>query len=93
MAKSTAFLDYKLEHMNKELDGRLTYRRGAPRCLNRGRPVGLGRPAWVVCCSSGLRFSSSTLIFTLMFCDIVLHGLHRPNSLVHSFACIIGPST
>jgi hypothetical protein len=23
----------------------------------------------------------------------VLHELHRPNTLVHSFSCIIGPST
>jgi hypothetical protein len=36
MAKSKVVLDYKLEHMNKELDARLTCRRGAPRCLNRG---------------------------------------------------------
>jgi hypothetical protein len=29
MAKSKVVLDYKLEHTNKELDERLTYRRGA----------------------------------------------------------------
>jgi hypothetical protein len=27
------------------------------------------------------------------FCACVLNKLHRPNSLIHSFACIIGPST
>jgi hypothetical protein len=36
MAKSKVVLDYKLEHTNKELDGRLTYRRGAPGCFWRG---------------------------------------------------------
>jgi hypothetical protein len=31
--KSKVVLNYKLEHMNKELDGRLTCRRGAPECF------------------------------------------------------------
>jgi hypothetical protein len=65
MAKSKVVLDYKLEHTNKELDGRLTCRRGAPGCLNRGRPAGLGRLAWVAFCPSWLWFSSSTLILAL----------------------------
>jgi hypothetical protein len=47
MAKSKVVLDYKLEHTNRELDGRLTCPRGAPWCLNRGQagrlgPTGLG---------------------------------------------------
>jgi hypothetical protein len=33
MAKSKVVLDYKLEHTNKELYGRLTYRRGATGCF------------------------------------------------------------
>jgi hypothetical protein len=33
MAKSKVVLDCKLEHTNKELDGRLTCRRGAPECF------------------------------------------------------------
>jgi hypothetical protein len=78
MAKYKAAMDYKVEHMNKELDGRLTCRRGAPGCLNRGWPAVLDRPAWVACCSSRLRFSSSTLIFTFMLCERMLHGLHHP---------------
>jgi hypothetical protein len=32
-AKSKVVLDYKLKHTNKELDERLTYRRGAPGCF------------------------------------------------------------
>jgi hypothetical protein len=31
--KSKVVLDYKLEHMNKELDERLTYQSGAPGCF------------------------------------------------------------
>jgi hypothetical protein len=47
MAKSKVNLDYKLEHTNKKLDGRLTCRRRAPGCLNRGEagwpgPTSLG---------------------------------------------------
>jgi hypothetical protein len=34
MSKSKVVLE--LEHTNKELDGRLNCRRGAPGCLNRG---------------------------------------------------------
>jgi hypothetical protein len=43
MAKSNVVLDYKLEHTNRELDGRLIYQRGAIGCLNRGEA---GRPRW-----------------------------------------------
>jgi hypothetical protein len=47
MSKSKVVLDYKLKHMNKELDERLTCRRGAPGGLRRGEvgrpgPTGLG---------------------------------------------------
>jgi hypothetical protein len=42
MAKSKVVLDYKLKHTNKELDGRLTCRRGAPGALNRGEVGQLG---------------------------------------------------
>jgi hypothetical protein len=33
MAKSKVVLDYKLEHTNKELDGRLTCQMGTPECF------------------------------------------------------------
>jgi hypothetical protein len=56
-------------------------------------PAGLGRPTWVAPCPSLARFSSSTIISLCDLCARVLHLLHRPNALVHSFACIIGPST
>jgi hypothetical protein len=36
MTNSKVVLDYKLQQTNKELDGILTCRRGAPGCLNRG---------------------------------------------------------
>jgi hypothetical protein len=42
MAKSKVVLDYKLEHMNKELHEQLTCRRRAPECLNRGEAGRLG---------------------------------------------------
>jgi hypothetical protein len=93
MAKSKVVLDYKLKHTNKELDGRLTCRRGAPGALNRGEagrpgPTGLGASTLLLAW-----FFSSTLIFALLLCDYGSTGLHCPNSLVHFFACIIGPST
>jgi hypothetical protein len=62
MAKFKVVPDYKLEHTNKEMDGRL---------------------------SSLLllaRFFSSALI-------LLRDRVHLPNVLVHSFACIIIPST
>jgi hypothetical protein len=65
MAKSKVVLDYKLEHTNKELDGRLT------------SLLLLGR------------FFSSALMLALLLRDRV----HLPNVPVHSFACIIAPST
>jgi hypothetical protein len=65
MAKSKVVPDYKLEHMNKEVDGRLT---------------SLLLLAW---------FFSSVLMLALLLRDRV----HLPNVLVHSFACIIAPST
>jgi hypothetical protein len=64
MAKSKVVPDYKLEHTNKELDGRLTSL----------------LLAW---------FFSSALMLALLLHDRV----HLPNVLVHSFACIIAPST
>jgi hypothetical protein len=36
MAKCKVVLDYKLEHMNRDLDEQLTCRRRAPGCLNKG---------------------------------------------------------
>jgi hypothetical protein len=61
MSKSKVVLDYKLEHTNKELDGRLT---------------SLLLLAW---------FFSSALLLP--------DRVHLPNVLVHSFTCIIIPST
>jgi hypothetical protein len=63
MAKSKVVMNYKLEHTNKEMDGRLT--------------------------SPLARFFSSALMLALFLRDRV----HLPNVLVHSFACIIAPST
>jgi hypothetical protein len=65
MAKSKVVLDYKLEHTNRELNERLTCRRGAPGCLHRGEagqlgPTGLGGFVPFLA-----RFSSSILIFAL----------------------------
>jgi hypothetical protein len=65
MAKSKVVPDYKLEHTNKELDGRLT--------------------SLLLLA----RFFSSALLLALLLRDRV----HLPNVLVHSFACIIAPST
>jgi hypothetical protein len=72
MAKSKVVLDYKLEHTNKELDGRLTCQRGESGCLNTGRPPGLGRPAWGPPHSSKLDFSlahSSLLCCFVTMCS------------------------
>jgi hypothetical protein len=63
MAKYKVVPDYKLEHTNKELDGRLT--------------------SLLLLA----RFFYSTLMVFLRDC------VHLPNVLVHSFACIIAPST
>jgi hypothetical protein len=57
MAKSKVVTDYKLEHTNKELDGRLIF--------------------------------SSALMLALLLRD----RMHLPNIFVHSFTCIIAPST
>jgi hypothetical protein len=65
MAKSKVVMNYKLEHTNKELDGRLT--------------------SLVLLA----RFFSSALMLALLLRDRV----HLPDILVHSFACIIAPST
>jgi hypothetical protein len=65
MAKSKVVPNYKLEHTNKELDGRLT--------------------SLLLLA----RFFSLALMLALLLCDRV----HLPNVLVHSFACIIAPST
>jgi hypothetical protein len=63
MAKSKVVMNYKLEHTNKKMDGRLT--------------------------SLLARFFSSALMLAMLLRDRV----HLPNVLVHSFACIITPST
>jgi hypothetical protein len=65
MAKSKVVMNYKLEHTNKELDGRLT--------------------SLLLLA----RFFSSALMLALLLRDRV----HLPNVHVHSFACIIIPST
>jgi hypothetical protein len=65
MAKSKVVPDYKLEHTNKELDGRLT--------------------SLLLLA----QFFSSALMLALLLRDRV----HLLNVLVHSFACIITPST
>jgi hypothetical protein len=62
MAKSKVVMNYKLEHTNKELDGRLT--------------------SLLLLA----RFFSSALM-------LLRDRVHLPNVLVHSFACIISPST
>jgi hypothetical protein len=59
MAKSKVVPYYKLEHMNKELDGILT----------------------------------SLLLLARFFSSALRDRVHLPNVLVHSFACIIAPST
>jgi hypothetical protein len=92
MAKSKVVLYYKFEHTNRELDELLTCRRGAPGLLNRGRrPAWADWPGWPRALSSSGFFQHTHLLCD--FCACVLHRLHRPNSLIHSFACIIGPST
>jgi hypothetical protein len=80
MAKSKVVLNYKLEHTNKELDGRLTCRKGSTRVLIKGvgRPACTDRPGAILLCC---------------FVTVCSMGLHLPNILVHSFACIIAPST
>jgi hypothetical protein len=93
MAKSKVVLNYKLEHTNKELDGRLTYRREAPGCFRRGwagRPEPTGPGAL---CSSGLGPSPVRSCLLCCFVTACFTGLHLPNVLIHSFACIIAPST
>jgi hypothetical protein len=62
MAKSKVVMNYKLEHTNKELDGRLT--------------------SLLLLA----RFFSSTLM-------LLRDRVHLPNVLVHSFTCIIAPTT
>jgi hypothetical protein len=58
-AKSKVVPDYKLEHTNKEMDGRLT----------------------------------SLLLLARFFSSTLSDRVYLPNVLVHSFACIIAPST
>jgi hypothetical protein len=69
MVKSKVVMNYKLEHTNKEMDGRLT---------------SLLLLAW---------FFSSALMLLCCFVTACSMGLQLPNVLVHSFACIIAPST
>jgi hypothetical protein len=61
--------------------------------LKSGRLAGLGRPAWVASFPPWLGFPLAWSSSLCDFCACVLHKLHRPSSLIHSFACIIGPST
>jgi hypothetical protein len=51
------------------------------------------RPAWVACCSTWLQFSPAHSMHACCFVITCSTGLHRPNALVHSFACMIDPST
>jgi hypothetical protein len=65
-------------------------RRGAPFIGQAGRPgsTGLG---WF---GPLARLFLPARSFPLRdFLARVLHELHHPNALVHSFSCIIGPST
>jgi hypothetical protein len=78
MANSKVVLDYKLEHTNKELDGRLTCWRGAPGCLNRGEA---GWPGPTVLGSSlplSASIFSSALHASLLLCDRVIHRVSPP---------------
>jgi hypothetical protein len=92
-AKSKMVLDYELKHTTRDWMSDLPDEGEHQRTLKGGRTAGLGRPAWVVCCSSQLRFSP---VHSCLLCSSVTAcflGLHRPNVLVHSFACMIDPST
>jgi hypothetical protein len=64
--------------------------RGVP--YRAGRPAWADRPAWL----RAPPWLGFLLEWSPSLCDLcarVLHLLHRPNALVHCFACIIGPST
>jgi hypothetical protein len=83
----------KLEHTNWGRRGLLACRRwesGAPFIgqAGRPRPTGLG---WFAPLARLFLPARSFLLHD--FLARVLHELHRPNALVHSFSCIIGPST
>jgi hypothetical protein len=52
----------------------------------------VGRPGWLRA-APWLSFFSAWWSLLRDHCARVLHLLHHPNALVHSFACIIGPST
>jgi hypothetical protein len=51
-----------------------------------------GRPGVVLAPLARLFLLARSLLLR-DFLAPVLHELHRPNALVHSFSCIIGPST
>jgi hypothetical protein len=78
MAKSKVVLGYELKHTNKELNERLTCRRGAPGGFKRGEA---GRPGPTSLGASLLLlawFFSSPLMLALLLCDRVLHGVAPP---------------
>jgi hypothetical protein len=77
-AKSKVVLGYELKHTHKELDERLTCRRGAPGGLRRGtagqtRPTGLGSSLSLL-----VSIFFSALHAPLSLCDRVLHGFAPP---------------
>jgi hypothetical protein len=83
----------ELKNTNRELYEGLTCRRGTPGGLNGGESIGLGRPAWVACCTTRLYLSLVHSMLLCCFVSVCSTGLHRPNSLVHSFACTIESPT
>jgi hypothetical protein len=82
------------EHTSWGRRGMLACRRREPGgSFCRGsRPAWADRPGWP-CASTGLHFPPARSFLLRDFLARVLHELRRPNALVHSFSCIIGPST
>jgi hypothetical protein len=58
-----------------------------------GLSKGVGRPAWGPLCSSWLGYSPVHSCLLCCFMTTCSTRLHLPNVLVHSFACLIAPST
>jgi hypothetical protein len=88
------FWAQKLEHTNWGRGGMLACRRREPggSFCRGGRPAWADRPGWPRAFPR-LGFLPTRSFLLHDFLARVLHELHRPNALVHSFSCIIGPST
>jgi hypothetical protein len=88
------FWAQKLEHTNRGRRELLACRRRAPggAFYRAGRPAWVDRPGWLRA-PLWLGFLPARSSPLCDLCACVLHLLHRLNALVHSFACIIGPST